>query len=176
VRNGGLQSVVVGIGVGIKRLEGAGINPEVGHSRRGIGGRVLSIVNVLPVAPIWQGWVASPQVMVIGFDGLASAAWPGSKVERRCVPFVPTYPSSSTQFPPNWRCTVKFHCCVVGTIQCRGTARGMTLKALLAGAILAALQEKHADWVELVVNPELPTKPVKMAGVGTKVALGAAPS
>src|SRR5580658_1971287 len=70
-----------------------------------------------------QGVVALPQVKVMGVVPLAKAGWSGSKVERRREPLVPTYPSSATQFPPNCRCTVKFHCWVVGTVQCRGTAR-----------------------------------------------------
>ena len=70
-----------------------------------------------------QAVVALPQVTVMGLDGLAKAGWSGSKVERRCVPLVPTYPSSRTQFPPNWRCTVKFHCCVVGTNPVQGSGK-----------------------------------------------------
>src|SRR5579859_5328214 len=38
------------------------------------------------------------------------------------MPLVPTYPNSSTQFLPSSRCTVRFHCCVLGTTKCRGTS------------------------------------------------------
>src|SRR5271156_2080761 len=102
-----------------------------------------------------QAVVALPQVTVIGLEALAKAGWSGSKVERRCVPLVPTYPSSRTQFPPNWRCTVKFHCCVVGTIQCRGVARPKKP---------AAVPENDAAWVGSAVGcpalgPEATVKP-----------------
>src|SRR5262249_16621771 len=36
--------------------------------------------------------------------------------------WVPTYPTSSTQFLPRSRCTVRFHCCVLGVTKRRGTA------------------------------------------------------
>src|SRR5580692_11413972 len=42
MRNRGLQTAVGRIGVGIERLKRGRINSEVGHSRRGIGCRVLS--------------------------------------------------------------------------------------------------------------------------------------
>src|SRR6202048_4798622 len=44
------------------------------------------------------------------------------RVSRRCTECAPTYPTSRTQSFPRSRCTVRFHCCVLGETKCRGTA------------------------------------------------------
>ena len=43
------------------------------------------------------------------------------RVSRRCTAWVPTYPISKTQLCPSERCTVRFHCCVLGATNFLGT-------------------------------------------------------
>src|SRR4029077_1547310 len=105
--------------------------------------------------------------MVTGCPGVASLASAGSNVERRCVPFVPTYPISANQFLPSCRCIVRFHCCVVPAIQCSGTSREIKLLTLPVNP------GPHCDEAPVAPLPKVQVagKPVKNDAFGTNAGL-----
>src|SRR5258708_320815 len=84
------------------------------------------------------------------------------RVSRRWTVCVPTYPTSRTQSLPRALCTVRFHCCVLGVTNRRGTA---SVKRNGVG-IDPGLPATQPNWPDCVVSP--PGNPLKAAWQGMK--------
>src|ERR1700686_3748990 len=92
--------------------------------------------------------VPSCAVMVSGLAAVASCA-PKVRVSRRCTACVPTYPIPKTQLRPSERCTVRFHCCVLGATNFLGTTSpNKPCEGITPGPV-----PLHAYVGELVVFP-----------------------